>query len=181
MDDSSKLEEATFGGGCFWCTDAVFRELRGVVSVTPGYAGGHTENPTYEEVCSGTTGYAEVTRIAFDPAVISYRDLLGVYFGTHDPTQLNRQGNDIGTQYRSVIFAHNAEQLQQARDFIAEIERQEVFPAPVVTSVEPLSTYYDAEENHREFFLRNPQQPYCSAVVAPKVAKFRQAFADRLR
>lgn len=181
MEDSSKLEEATFGGGCFWCTDAIFRELRGVVSVTPGYAGGHTENPTYEEVCTGTTGYAEVTRVVFDPAVISYRDLLGVYFGTHDPTQLNRQGNDIGTQYRSVIFAHDAEQLQQARDFIAEIERQEVFPAPVVTSVEPLDTYYDAEENHHEFFLRNPQQPYCSAVVAPKVAKFRQAFADRLR
>lgn len=181
MDDSGKLEEATFGGGCFWCTDAIFRELRGVVSVTPGYAGGHTENPTYEEVCSGTTGHAEVTRIVFDPSVISYRDLLGVYFGTHDPTQLNRQGNDIGTQYRSVIFAHDAEQLQQARDFIAEIERQEVFPAPVVTSVEPLGSYYDAEANHHEFFLRNPQQPYCSAVVAPKVAKFRQAFADRLR
>jgi peptide-methionine (S)-S-oxide reductase len=181
MEDSRKLEEATFGGGCFWCTDAIFRELRGVVSVTPGYAGGHTENPTYEEVCSGTTGHAEVTRVVFDPAVISYRDLLGVYFGTHDPTQLNRQGNDIGTQYRSVIFAHDAEQLQQARDFIAQIERQEVFPAPVVTSVEPLGSYYEAEENHHEFFLRNPQQPYCSAVVAPKVAKFRQAFADRLR
>lgn len=181
MDNPEKLEEATFGGGCFWCTDAVFRELRGVVSVTPGYAGGHTENPTYEEVCSGTTGYAEVTRIKFDPAVISYRDLLGVYFGTHDPTQLNRQGNDIGTQYRSVIFAHNEEQMRQARAFIEELERQQVFPAKVVTSVEPLSTYYDAEANHHEFFLRNPQQPYCAAVVAPKVAKFRKAFADRLR
>jgi peptide-methionine (S)-S-oxide reductase len=149
--------------------------------VKPGYAGGHTQNPTYEEVCTGTTGYAEVTRVVFDPSVITYRDLLGVFFATHDPTTLNRQGHDIGPQYRSVVFGHDEEQLREARDFIAEIERQQVFPAPVVTAVEPLTTYQEAEANHHDYFRLNPRQPYCSTVVAPKVAKFRQAFADRLK
>jgi peptide-methionine (S)-S-oxide reductase len=181
MADTKRFSEATFGGGCFWCTDAIFRDLRGVEGVKPGYAGGHTENPTYEEVCTGTTGYAEVTRITFDPAVISYRDLLGVFFATHDPTTLNRQGHDIGPQYRSVVFGHDEEQLKEARDFIAEIERQKVFPAPIVTAVELLTSYHEAEENHHDYFRLNPRQPYCSTVVAPKVAQFRQAFADRLR
>lgn len=180
MENSKQLSEATFGGGCFWCTDAVFRELSGVESVVPGYAGGHTQNPTYEEVCSGTTGHAEVSRIVFNPDVISFRDLLGVFFATHDPTTLNRQGNDVGPQYRSVVFGHDEEQLEAARHFIDEIERQEVFPAPLVTVVEQLSNYSTAENFHHDYFARNPQQPYCNAVIAPKVAKFRKAFAEQL-
>lgn len=178
--DSNELSQATLGGGCFWCTDAVFKALRGVVDVRPGYAGGHVQQPSYEQVCSGTTGHAEVSRITFDPAVISFEELLGVYFGTHDPTQLNRQGNDIGEQYRSVVFAHDDGQARIANDFKASLAEQGVFTDPVVTAVEPLSNYWEAEADHHDFFERNPSQGYCLAVVAPKVAKFRQQYSHLL-
>lgn len=181
MDDSRQLEQATLGGGCFWCTDAIFRDLRGVVDVRPGYAGGHKDNPTYQEVCDGGTGHAEVSRITFDPEQISYEQLLGVYFGTHDPTQLNRQGNDIGEQYRSVVFAHDDEQARVAEALKQRLESEEVFGAPIVTSIEPLSSYFDAEDYHRDYFEQNPNQGYCAAVIAPKVAKFRQAYAGLLK
>lgn len=181
MNDSRQLEQATLGGGCFWCTDAIFRDLRGVVDVRPGYAGGHKDNPTYQEVCDGGTGHAEVSRITFDPEQISYEQLLGVYFGTHDPTQLNRQGNDIGEQYRSVVFAHDDEQARVAEALKQQLESEEVFGAPIVTSIEPLSSYFDAEDYHRDYFEQNPNQGYCAAVIAPKVAKFRQAYAGLLK
>ncbi len=181
MSENRELEQATLGGGCFWCTDAVFADLRGVTDVRPGYAGGHVDKPTYEQVCSGTTGHAEVSRITFDPAQLSFEQLLGVYFATHDPTQLNRQGNDIGEQYRSVIFTHDDEQAKVAREFRDRLEEEGVFGAPVVTVVEPLSNYSDAEDYHRDYFERNPNQGYCAAVIAPKVAKFRQRYADLLK
>ncbi len=175
---NESLEQATFGGGCFWCTEAVFDELRGVHSVEPAYAGGHVDNPSYEAVCTGTTGHVEVIRINYDPSVITYEQLLGVFFSTHDPTTLNRQGNDVGTQYRSVIFAHDEAQAAPARDFIAWLDG--VFPDPVVTTVEDLTNYWPAEDYHRDYFARNPQQGYCAAVIAPKVARFRARYADLL-
>lgn len=175
---NESLEQATFGGGCFWCTEAVFDELRGVHSVEPAYAGGHVDNPSYEAVCTGTTGHVEVIRINYDPSVITYEQLLGVFFSTHDPTTLNRQGNDVGTQYRSVIFAHDEAQAAAARDFIAGLDG--VFPDPVVTTVEDLTNYWPAEDYHRDYFARNPQQGYCAAVIAPKVARFRARYADLL-
>lgn len=178
--DPTELSQATLGGGCFWCTDAVFKALRGVVDVRPGYAGGHVQQPTYEQVCTGTTGHAEVSRITFDPAVISFEELLGVYFGTHDPTQLNRQGNDIGEQYRSVVFAHDAEQERVADAFKSRLADEGVFDGPVVTVVEPLSNYWEAEPGHHDFFANNPRQGYCQAVIAPKVAKFRQQYSHLL-
>lgn len=179
--DPTGLEQATLGGGCFWCTDAVFKSLRGVVAVEPGYAGGHAERPSYGQVCTGTTGHAEVTRISFDPARLSYEQLLGVYFATHDPTQLNRQGNDIGEQYRSVVFAHDAEQERIAREYVQRLTAEAVFDDPIVTAIEPLTSYWTAEQDHHDFFARNPNQAYCAAVVAPKVARFRQRFADLLQ
>ena len=173
-------ETATFGGGCFWCLDAAFRQLRGVERVVSGYAGGNRPHPTYEQVCSGATGHAEVVQITFDPAVISYRDLLGVLFSIHDPTTLNRQGGDVGTQYRSVIFHHSPEQLRDIRDVIAELGKNGVWSDPIVTEVVPYTPFYPAEAYHQDYFNTNPNQPYCSAVVAPKVAKFRKAYFDRL-
>lgn len=178
--DSNELSQATLGGGCFWCTDAVFKALRGVTDVRPGYAGGHVQNPSYEQVCTGSTGHAEVSRITFDPSVISFEQLLGVYFGTHDPTQLNRQGNDVGEQYRSVVFAHDEEQARIASEFKARLADQGVFDDSIVTAVEPLSNYYEAEANHHDFFLNNPRQGYCQAVIAPKVARFRQQYSHLL-
>lgn len=175
-----KLEVATLAGGCFWCLDGVFRDLRGVEKVESGYAGGHDPNPTYEAVCSGTTGHAEVLRITFDPAVISFRDLLGVFFTIHDPTTLNRQGNDIGTQYRSAIFYHTPEQREAAEQVIAELTREKVWDDPIVTELTAFTTFYPAEAYHQNYFARNPDQPYCRAVIAPKVAKFRKAYMDRL-
>jgi peptide-methionine (S)-S-oxide reductase len=173
-------ETATFGGGCFWCLEAAFQVLRGVERIQSGYAGGSRPNPTYEQVCSGATGHAEVVQITFDPSVISYRDLLGVLFTIHDPTQLNRQGNDIGEQYRSVIFHHSPEQERVAREVIAELEREKVWPDPIVTKVQPLEKFYPAEQYHIDYYRRNPNQPYCAAVVAPKVAKVRKQYFDRL-
>jgi peptide-methionine (S)-S-oxide reductase len=176
-----ELEVATLGGGCFWCLEAVFDELRGVVSVESGYSGGSLPHPSYRRVCDGDTGHAEVVRIRFDPAEVSFRDLLDVFFTIHDPTTRNRQGNDVGTQYRSVIFHHSPQQEQQARQAIADWNAREVWAAPIVTEVAAAPEFYVAEDYHQEYFARNPGQGYCQVVVAPKVAKFRKYFADRLK
>lgn len=173
-------EVATFGGGCFWCTEAVFEGLRGVADVVSGYAGGDTPNPTYREVCYGRTGHAEVVQIAFDPSVISYRELVEIFFVTHDPTTLNRQGADVGTQYRSVIFYHDDEQRRTAEAVIAELEAQGIWDLPIVTQLEPLDTFYEAEPYHQDYFRKNPEQMYCQAVIVPKLAKMRQRYAERL-
>lgn len=173
-------EIATFGGGCFWCLDAAFRQLRGVERVVSGYSGGRRPNPTYEQVCSGATGHAEVIQITFDPDDISYRDLLGVLFTIHDPTTMNRQGNDIGTQYRSVIFHHTPQQLEVAKEVIEELSANHVFDDPIVTELAPFSVFYPAEGYHQDYFNKNPNQPYCAAIVAPKVSKVRKEFFDRL-
>ena len=177
----SGTELATLGGGCFWCLDAVYRDLRGVASVVSGYAGGHTQNPTYEEVCGKKTGHAEVVQIAFDPAQISYADLLRVFFTIHDPTTKDRQGADVGPQYRSVIYFHGPEQEATAKAVIAEVEREGLYPAPVVTELAPAPAFWTAEPEHQDYFARNPWSGYCRAVVAPKVAKFRKGFAHRLK
>lgn len=172
-----KHELATFGGGCFWCLEAVFERLAGVIAVESGYAGGEMENPSYHEVCRGTTGHAEVVRITFDPEAIPYPALLEVFFEIHDPTTLNRQGNDVGTQYRSVIFYHSEQQRRAAEEAIRALR----FSNPVVTELAPASTFYPAESYHQRYFENNPGQPYCLMVVSPKVAKFRKKFADRLK
>ena len=172
---------AVLGGGCFWCVEAVYRDLDGVLSVKSGYAGGHTEHPRYKEVCSGNTGHAEVVRVAYDPSVLSYADLLRVFFTIHDPTTLNRQGNDVGTQYRSVIFAGSDEEASIARQVIAEIEHEGLYDRPIVTEVARAATFYPAEDEHDDYFARNPGSGYCQVVVAPKVRKFRKQFADRLK
>lgn len=171
-------ESATLGGGCFWCLEAVYQELRGVQHVESGYSGGKLPNPSYEQVCEGNTGHAEVVRITFDPEQVSYRELLEIFFTIHDPTTLNRQGNDVGTQYRSVIFTHDAQQEETARHVIAEMAN--VWDAPIVTEFKPLGPYYPAESYHQNYYKQHPLQGYCAFVVAPKVAKFRKRFADRL-
>jgi len=181
MTFDSKLSTAVLGGGCFWCLDAVFRDLEGVNTVESGYAGGSTADPTYEQVCSGRTGHAEVVRVAFDPAILTFRDLLRVFFTIHDPTTLNRQGNDVGTQYRSVIFCETPEQRADAQAVIAELSGQGLWRDPVVTQIAGKATFYPAETYHQDYFERNGGQPYCAYVVAPKVAKFRKAFASRLK
>lgn len=172
-------EFATLGGGCFWCLEAVYEELEGVVDVESGYAGGHVASPTYRQVCQGTTGHAEVVRIEFDPARIKYREILEVFFVIHDPTQLNRQGNDVGTQYRSVIIVHSDDQRRVAEEVLAEAARQ--WSAPIVTQVLPAGDYYRAETSHQEYFRNNTTQGYCLFVVAPKLAKFRKTFAAKRR
>ncbi|GAC1651858.1 MAG: peptide-methionine (S)-S-oxide reductase MsrA [Gemmatimonadaceae bacterium] len=174
-------EFATVAGGCFWCTEAVFNELRGVERVESGYAGGTTDNPSYRAVCSGTTGHAEVARVAYDPAIVSYEEILNVFFATHDPTQLNRQGGDVGTQYRSAVFYESVDQQARAEGVLAALKQARIFDAPIVTTLEPLRRFYPAEDYHRDYFARNPDQPYCAAVVAPKVAKFRRKFLDKLK
>lgn len=174
-----RLETATLAGGCFWCLETVFARLKGVDSVTSGYMGGHTVNPAYEEVCGGDTGHAEVVQILFDPAVITYEELLEVFFSIHDPTTLNRQGNDRGTQYRSVIFWHTPEQKAQAEAVIAR--EQANWPNPIVTQVAPAATFYPAEDYHQNYFANHPQQPYCQFVVAPKLAKARARFGEKMR
>ncbi|NEM96386.1 peptide-methionine (S)-S-oxide reductase MsrA [Pontibacter burrus] len=175
------METATFGNGCFWCTEAVFQQLKGVDKVESGYAGGHVENPTYEQVCSATTGHAEVLQITYDPKQISYEELLRVFWETHDPTTLNRQGNDVGPQYRSVIFYHNEEQKQLAENYKLALDQSGAFDDPIVTAIEPLTNYYPAEKYHQDYFLRNGSQPYCAFVVRPKVEKFRKVFKDKLK
>lgn len=171
---------ATLGGGCFWCLEAVFSELRGVLRVESGYAGGHLANPTYRAVCSGETGHAEVVQIHFDPEQISFRDLLEIFFATHDPTTLNRQGADVGTQYRSVIFYHSAEQKQAAEQIMHDLAAAPAFPARIVTELAPFTLFYPAEEYHRNYYRLNSAQPYCRAVIAPKLSKFRKQFEARL-
>lgn len=174
-------EIATLAGGCFWCLEAVFDELKGVESVVSGYMGGATANPSYEQVCSGRTGYAEVVQIAFDPVVVSFKEILEVFFVMHDPTTLNRQGNDAGTQYRSAIFYHSPEQKVQAEQVINNLNGAHIWSSPIVTEVAPTQTFYQAEGHHQEYFLRNPAQPYCMLVVAPKVAKLRKHFLGKLK
>lgn len=172
---------ATFGAGCFWCVEAVFQQLDGVDTVISGYCGGNVPNPTYREVCYGKTGHAEVCRIVYDTAKISYRDLLQALFMSHDPTQLNRQGNDIGTQYRSVIFYHNDAQKAEAEKVIAELTAAKVFSAPIVTTLEPLQTFYKAEDYHQNYYNLNGEEPYCSFVIKPKVEKFKKVFQHQLK
>lgn len=172
---------ATLAGGCFWCLEAVYERLDGVESVDSGYAGGTAPNPTYEEVCSGTSGHAEVVQVRFDPAKVSYRDILKVFFSTHDPTTLNRQGPDVGTQYRSAIFWHDETQRNEAKALIEELEREHVFGDPIVTEVAPLTRFYPAEQYHKDYYRRNSQQPYCTFVIAPKLAKFRKEFGAKLK
>lgn len=172
-------ETATLGGGCFWCTEAVFQQLRGVLTVESGYSGGQITNPSYKQICTGTTGHAEVVRVQFDPTVISYRELLEVFFTIHDPTTLNRQGNDVGTQYRSVIFFHSPEQQAIAQQ--VKLATASVWDAPIVTEISAAPIFYIAEEYHQNYFRQNPHQGYCAVVVAPKVAKARKVFADKLK
>lgn len=178
---STNREIATLAGGCFWCLEAVYENLKGVEQVVSGYAGGRRPNPTYEQVCSGATGHAEVVQITFDPSLVSYRELLEVFFTIHDPTTLNRQGNDEGTQYRSAIFYHTPEQEQTAREVITSLEAQRLWTDPVVTELVAAPTFYPAEEYHQHYFARNPTQGYCNFVVAPKVAKFRKQFMNKLK
>ena len=179
--ENNNLETATLGAGCFWCVEAVFDDLKGVEDVVSGYSGGHTENPTYREVCSETTGHAEVAQIRFDPEVISFKEILQVFFSVHDPTTLNRQGNDIGSSYRSAIFYHNENQKRIAEEVIREVTAEGVYDDPIVTEVTAFDKFYPAEDYHQEYFANNPNQPYCTAVVAPKVAKFRKKFVERLK
>ena len=174
-------EIATLGGGCFWCLEAVFDGLQGVTAVESGYAGGKTVNPTYKQICNGDTGHAEVVRVTFDPQTISFREILEVFFTIQDPTTLNRQGNDAGTQYRSAIFYQTSEQKMNAEQFIAELTAEKVFGDPIVTEVVAAPTFYVAEDYHQEYFANNSSQPYCQFVVAPKLAKFRKKFADRVK
>jgi len=174
-------EVATLAGGCFWCLEAAFQDLKGVEDVQSGYAGGRVANPSYEDVCTGTTGHAEVVQITFDPQVVTFEDLLHVFFTIHDPTTLNRQGADVGTQYRSAIFYHSPEQKAAAERVIAELQAQKLWDEPVVTELKPLTAFYPAEEYHRDYFRRNPNQGYCRAVIAPKVAKVRKLYFDRLK
>ena len=178
---TNSTEVATLGAGCFWCVDTLFRELRGVKSVVSGYAGGTRANPSYEQVCTGATGHAEVVQITFDPQQISYRDLLEVFFGVHDPTTLNRQGGDVGTQYRSVIFAHSPEQRAIAEQTIAEMNAQKIWDDPIVTQVVDAAPFYPAEDYHQNYYVKNPNQGYCRVVIAPKVAKFRSQQLARLQ
>lgn len=175
------FQKATLAGGCFWCLEAVFDELKGVIAVESGYAGGHVANPSYQAVCTGMTGHAEVVQVTFDPSALDYADLLRVFFTIHDPTTLNRQGADVGTQYRSAIFTHDEEQRAAAEAVIREISESRLWPNPIVTEVEPLDKFYVAEDYHQEYFAHNPNQPYCRVVIEPKVAKFRKHFVDRLK
>ena len=178
---SNQFETATFAGGCFWCLEAVYDEAKGVLSVESGYSNGHVANPSYRDVCNGNTGHAEVIQIKFDPSIISFRDLLNVFFTIHDPTTLNRQGADVGTQYRSAIFYHSPEQKAVAEQTISELNAQGIWNSPIVTEVEALKDFYIAENYHQEYFARNQNQPYCQAVVAPKVAKFRKHYLELLK
>ena len=180
-EDSSAVAKATFGGGCFWCTEAVYAEIRGVKSVTSGYTGGRIPNPNYKQVCSGLTGHAEAVEIEYDPAVVPYEKLLEIFFATHDPTTLNRQGADVGTQYRSAIFCHDDTQKEIAKNVIEKLNESKVFPSPIVTTLEKAKVFYAAESYHQDYFANNGYQPYCQAVVAPKVAKVRKVFKELLK
>ena len=180
MSITGEREVATLGGGCFWCLDSIYRQLKGVETVVSGYAGGAKPNPTYREVCGGNTGHAEVVQITFDPSQISYRDLLDVFFTIHDPTTEDRQGGDIGPQYRSIILTHSDEQARIARETIADVTAEGIWDDPLVTQIEPLTTFYPAEAYHQDYFANNPNQPYCQVVIAPKVSKFRRKYLEKL-
>lgn len=180
-EQAQDLARATLGGGCFWCLEAAFDQLDGVHSVRPGYAGGHTANPSYQAVCRGDTGHAEVVQIAYDPARIGYRDLLSVFFGIHDPTTVNRQGHDVGPQYRSIILHHDDEQRTTAEAVIAELTHQAVFAEPIVTELQPLEAFHEAEAYHHDYYVSNRGQGYCEVIIAPKVAAVRERFAERLK
>jgi peptide-methionine (S)-S-oxide reductase len=181
QDQSKPLEVATLGGGCFWCLEAAFEQLRGVERVVSGYSGGHVTEPTYKQVCSGTTGHAEVVQVHYDPAQVSFKDLLEVFFTVHDPTTIDRQGNDVGPQYRSVVFHHSPEQKAEAQAVIRDLNAQGIWSSPIVTEVTAFERFYAAEDDHQEYYRNNPSQPYCMVVVGPKVAKFRKRFSDRLK
>jgi len=181
VNANNQLESATLGGGCFWCLDAVYRGVNGVHEVVSGYAGGHVDTPTYQQVCTGTTGHAEVVRITFDPSVIPFDELLGIFFSIHDPTTKDRQGADVGPQYRSIVLAESDAQAEAARAMIASLDAEGVFRAPIVTEVEPLEVFHAAEAYHQNFFANNPGQGYCAAVIEPKVAKFRSKYAHLLK
>lgn len=174
-------EVATLGGGCFWCTEAVFSEIKGVLKVEPGYSGGSLANPTYEQVSTGTTGHAEVVHITFDPGIISFREILKVFFATHDPTTLNRQGADVGTQYRSVLFYHDKEQKVTIEKLIGELNNAKIYGAPIVTKVEPFEAFYKGEDYHKDYFKSHPERSYCRLVIAPKIAKLRENYRDELK
>lgn len=178
---NTNLETATLGGGCFWCLEAVYKELKGVNFVKSGYAGGHIDNPSYKQVCTGNTGHAEVVQIHFNPTIITYEDLLNVFFTIHNPTTLNRQGADIGTQYRSVIFYHNETQRNIAETSVKELEQKNLWANPIITEISPFQMFFQAEDYHQDYYLNNSNQPYCQVVIAPKIAKFRQKFLDQLR
>jgi len=178
---SKKIQQATLAGGCFWCIEAAFNSLQGIEKAVSGYMGGISENPTYKEVCTGETGHAEVVQLTFDAKLISYREILEIFFTLHDPTQVNRQGNDIGTQYRSAIFYHSNEQQDIAKAIIEEINQGDIWPEAVATHLNPLSTFFSGEDYHQEYFNNNPENQYCQAVVSPKLAKFRQTFASKLK
>lgn len=175
------MEKATFGGGCFWCTEAIFKRLKGVTSVLPGYSGGDIENPTYEQVCEGNTGYVESAQVEFDPNIIPYEKLLEVFFYTHDPTTRNQQGNDRGPQYRSVVFYHNLDQKREVEKFISKLEKDKVYEKPIVTDVEEYKNFYEAEDYHKNYFERNDSAPYCSYVIAPKIHKLLQKFGKEIK
>jgi len=183
MDDNmdNPTEVATLAGGCFWCLEAVYDQLKGVLDVVSGYSGGRVDNPSYKAVCTGETGHAEVVQVSFNPSVVSFRQLLEVFFTIHDPTTLNHQGADVGTQYRSAIFYHNPEQKVTAEEVIHELEREKIWGKPVVTELTPFSVFFPAEDYHQEYFQRNPYQGYCMAVIAPKVAKFRNKYLEKLK
>ena len=181
MEAQHNREIATLAGGCFWCLEAVYKDLRGVESVVSGYSGGSVANPTYQQVCAGDTGHAEVVQVTFDPRAVTFREILEVFFTIHDPTTLNRQGADAGTQYRSAIFYHSPEQRETAEQVIAELTAEQLWRDPIVTEVKPLAEFYAAEDYHQDYFENNPYQPYCMAVVAPKVSKFRKKFLDKLK
>ena len=178
---TTSTDIVTVATGCFWCTEAIFQELKGVVSVTSGYMGGHVENPTYEEVCSGATGHAECLQLVYDPSILSFDELLQVFFESHDPTQLNRQGNDIGTQYRSAIYHHTEEQKQKAEHYKAELDNAGAYPNPIVTEITPAATFYPAEDYHQNYYNSHGSQPYCYVVIRPKVEKFEKAFSNTLK
>ena len=181
MEQNTKLEKATFGEGCFWCSQAIFERVKGVESVYAGYSGGTTNDPNYEEVCTGRTGYAEVVQITYDPKEVSYDELLKIFWKTHDPTTLNKQGNDVGTQYRSVIFYHNDEQKEKAEHYKKALDESGAYSDPIVTQIVPFTKFYKAEEYHQDYFAKNPAQGYCSLVIAPKVEKFEKVFKDKLK
>ncbi len=181
MENEHELEVATLAGGCFWCIEAAFKIIKGVESVEPGYTGGSVPNPTYEQVSTGRSGHAEAAQITFDPKIISFKEILEIFFASHDPTTLNRQGNDIGPQYRSAIFYHNEEQKQIALQIIDELNKQGIWDNPIVTSVEPLKIFYKAETYHKDYYEKHPKQPYCQVVIAPKIAKLQEKFADKIK